>query len=116
MALPVRLVRSSIPTMMSSRGLLFRPKRLPGSLRNLTSSPIRRNTTTQESKPPSAHRAPYKNFGGAFIKVFMGAVFTYQLIYYAWTRLEVEELKYEKSGQLSELEKKALELSTSKGS
>jgi hypothetical protein len=35
----------------------------------------------------------YKTFASPFAKVFLGAVFTYQVIYWTWVKLEMEEVK-----------------------
>lgn len=38
----------------------------------------------------------YKSFGRPIAKVFLGAVFTYQLAYWLWVKLETDEAKKEK--------------------
>jgi hypothetical protein len=43
----------------------------------------------------------YKTFAGAFGKVFLGAVLTYQIIYWTWLKLETDESMLEKNGILS---------------
>lgn len=42
--------------------------------------------------------AAYRTFAGPFAKVFLGAVFTYQVIYQTWMKLEMDESKLEKNG------------------
>lgn len=42
--------------------------------------------------------ARYKTFAGPFGKVFLGAVFVYQVIYWSWLKLEMDESKLEKNG------------------
>jgi len=42
----------------------------------------------------------YKTFTGPFGKVFLGAVLTYQIIYWCWLKLEMDESKLEKNGRL----------------
>ncbi|PGH10085.1 hypothetical protein GX51_00352 [Blastomyces parvus] len=83
--------------------------------RTLASTPPRLNdTSTQNStttNAPSAHTSIYKNFGRAFAKVFLGGVLTYQIIYWAWLRLEVDEEKVMRNKEIAELETKARELS-----
>ncbi|RDW81774.1 uncharacterized protein DSM5745_05331 [Aspergillus mulundensis] len=62
---------------------------------------------------PSAYKegmARYKAFTSPFAKVFLGAVFTYQIIYWTWVKLEMEEVKVGKNQQLAALEKEAREL------
>ncbi|OJD16146.1 hypothetical protein AJ78_03674 [Emergomyces pasteurianus Ep9510] len=60
---------------------------------------------------PSAHTSIYKTFGRAFAKVFLGGVLAYQIIYWAWVRLEVDEEKMLKNREIAELESKARDLS-----
>lgn len=42
--------------------------------------------------------ARYKTFAGPFGKVFLGAVLVYQVIYWTWLKLEMDESKLEKNG------------------
>lgn len=42
--------------------------------------------------------ANYKTFAKPFSKVFLGAVLTYQLLYWTWLKLETDESKLEKNG------------------
>ncbi|MCJ1276764.1 hypothetical protein MMC21_004571 [Puttea exsequens] len=44
------------------------------------------------SKSISPHIGFYKTHGRPLAKVFLGAVFTYQLAYYAWAKLETDEV------------------------
>lgn len=46
----------------------------------------------------------YKTFMGAFGKVFLGAVLTYQIIYWTWLKLETDESRVEKNGTVPPLE------------
>ncbi|KAF7117225.1 hypothetical protein CNMCM5793_005981 [Aspergillus hiratsukae] len=65
------------------------------------------------SKGSSAYRdglAQYKTFASPFAKVFLGAIFTYQVIYWTWLKLEMDESKFEKNKEVAALEKKAKEL------
>ena len=41
--------------------------------------------------------ARYKTFAGPFAKVFLGAIFTYQVIYWTWLKLEMDESKVNKN-------------------
>lgn len=43
----------------------------------------------------------YKTFVSPFAKVFLGAIFTYQVIYWTWLKLETDESKVEKNGMFS---------------
>lgn len=36
---------------------------------------------------------------GPFAKVFLGAIFTYQVIHWTWLKLEMDESKLEKNGE-----------------
>ncbi|EPS26003.1 hypothetical protein POX_c04378 [Penicillium oxalicum] len=89
----------------------FSPIRLASatSKRSLASTTSRFNAAQQ----PSAYRqgmANYKTFAKPFSKVFLGAVLTYQLLYWTWLKLETDESKLEKNEEMSSLEKKAREL------
>ncbi|KAH0159145.1 hypothetical protein KCU67_g7252, partial [Aureobasidium melanogenum] len=54
---------------------------------------------------PHIHtRAFYKSFGRPIAKVFLMALFTYQVLHYAWLRLESMEEKEEKTTELQGLE------------
>ncbi|KAL5337805.1 hypothetical protein BJX70DRAFT_399282 [Aspergillus crustosus] len=95
------------------------PSRLPLHLsfrRALTTTAHRRNTGMPPHPPPqqpSAYKegmGRYKTFASPFAKVFLGAVFTYQVIYWSWLKLEMEEVKVGKNQQVAALEKQAREL------
>ncbi|KAF3407383.1 hypothetical protein DPV78_000098 [Talaromyces pinophilus] len=65
----------------------------------------------QPSKPESSTfkegMSAYRPFGAPFLKVFLGAIFTYQVIYYVWMKLETSEKKLLKNEEIRELEKEA---------
>ncbi|PWY62863.1 hypothetical protein BO83DRAFT_383105 [Aspergillus eucalypticola CBS 122712] len=66
-----------------------------------------------DSSSSSAYRegmARYKLFVSPFAKVFLGAIFTYQVIHWTWLKLEMDESKAEKNKEVEALEKKAKEL------
>jgi len=44
----------------------------------------------------------YKSFGRPTAKVFLGAVFTYQIVYYTWVKLETDEIKQTKRSERPE--------------
>ncbi|KAI0977366.1 hypothetical protein F4678DRAFT_455512 [Xylaria arbuscula] len=46
----------------------------------------------------------YKTFGRPIAKVFLMAIFTYQLAYYLWVRLEQDETRAEMQAIISDLE------------
>ncbi|KAF2810233.1 uncharacterized protein BDZ99DRAFT_462828 [Mytilinidion resinicola] len=52
----------------------------------------------------NAHRAFYSTFGSPILKTFLGALFTYQLIYWGWMKLESLDIKDEKNEEISKLE------------
>ncbi|EHA21580.1 hypothetical protein ASPNIDRAFT_128406, partial [Aspergillus niger ATCC 1015] len=54
--------------------------------------------------------ARYKLFVSPFAKVFLGAIFTYQVIHWTWLKLEMDESKADKNKEVEALEKKAKEL------
>ncbi|KKK19764.1 hypothetical protein AOCH_006979, partial [Aspergillus ochraceoroseus] len=54
--------------------------------------------------------ARYKLFAGPFAKVFLGAVFTYQVIRWTWLKLEMDETKVHRNQEVIVLEKEAREL------
>ncbi|OJI97759.1 hypothetical protein ASPVEDRAFT_68476 [Aspergillus versicolor CBS 583.65] len=85
--------------------------------RNITTTDARLNTGMPPhpppQQPPSAYKegmSRYKHFFSPFAKVFLGAVFTYQVLYWTWVKLEMEEVKADKNKQLAALEKEAREL------
>ena len=46
--------------------------------------------------------AAFRPLTRPFVKVFLGALFTYQVVYWAWLRLETDELKLQKNSRLNE--------------
>ncbi|EUC33215.1 hypothetical protein COCVIDRAFT_38608 [Bipolaris victoriae FI3] len=80
----------------------------------------RRNlaTETQPPLPPPPRKEPsrvgayYGTFGSPLLKCFLGALFTYQLAYYLWYKLETVEERHETRLEIAELQqelKQALE-------
>ncbi|RAL07447.1 uncharacterized protein BO97DRAFT_400104 [Aspergillus homomorphus CBS 101889] len=72
-------------------------------------------TRTRLSAPEtsSAYKdgfARYKLFVSPFAKVFLGAIFTYQVLHWTWLKLEMDDSKYEKNKEVAALEQKAREL------
>ncbi|KAK4453266.1 hypothetical protein QBC34DRAFT_396797 [Podospora aff. communis PSN243] len=55
-------------------------------------------------KPKSATGEFYKTFTRPVVKTILIAILTYQLIYYAWLKLEQDEIKGEKNAEIAELE------------
>ncbi|KAI1188291.1 hypothetical protein F5B17DRAFT_429706 [Nemania serpens] len=107
----------TIPTMLAGRASkMIAPLRRPISSAQLLSLP-RRPRVAQLQLLPRAHfsstPAPnndaspqgslnhktfYKTFGRPIAKVFLLAIFTYQLAYYFWVRLEQDEMRAEVQG------------------
>ncbi|KAI0024354.1 hypothetical protein F4780DRAFT_775747 [Xylariomycetidae sp. FL0641] len=52
----------------------------------------------------------YGTFGRPILKVFLMAVFTYQIAYYFWVKLEQDEIKGEMQSTISELEERIHQL------
>ncbi|PLN75357.1 hypothetical protein BDW42DRAFT_180826 [Aspergillus taichungensis] len=82
--------------------------------RSLSTSPIRLNHAqpTPDSNPSSFKQTAsrYRLFASPFAKVFLGGIFTYQVIYWTWLKLEMDESKWEKRQEATALEKEAREL------
>lgn len=85
----IRLVR------VRPASLLQRTRRFPALA---GPEPPRRLYSSGTPTPPSAHAAFYKTFGRPIAKVVLAAIFTYQLVYYAWVRLEHNEVKVDLNG------------------
>ncbi|KAB8073195.1 hypothetical protein BDV29DRAFT_157781 [Aspergillus leporis] len=91
--------------------------RLPPSCFLSTSFSLRRPFTTTRTKFNAKESSSfkegairYKLFVSPFAKVFLGAIFTYQVIYWTWLKLEMDESKYTKNQEVAALEKQAKEL------
>ncbi|TLD39269.1 hypothetical protein E2P81_ATG00256 [Venturia nashicola] len=71
---------------------------------------------TPTTPPPdiNPHRAFYKAWGIPLAKVFLGAMFTSQVLYYGWIKLEGIEQKKEKDAEMKLLEGRLAELTASK--
>ncbi|KAE8161857.1 hypothetical protein BDV40DRAFT_300929 [Aspergillus tamarii] len=92
-------------------------RRPPRSCFVFTASPSRRpfsttgsNLNTNDSSSFKEGVSRYKLFASPFAKVFLGAIFTYQVIYWTWLKLEMDESKYIKNQEVAALEKQAREL------
>ncbi|OTB05830.1 hypothetical protein M426DRAFT_319511 [Hypoxylon sp. CI-4A] len=58
----------------------------------------------QPSEEQSINSQFFKTFGRPIAKVFLVAIFTYQLAYYLWVRLEQDETKSEMLATIADLE------------
>ncbi|KAI8935808.1 hypothetical protein NX059_007326 [Plenodomus lindquistii] len=54
--------------------------------------------------PPSRTGTYYKSFGSPMLKCFLGALFTYQLAYYGWMKLEAIEEAHDKQTEIAGLQ------------
>lgn len=102
-----RIVHTTIPNMnaIRARQLL----RLSAPRRNFTRT-TRRNLDIepqapppQEPKRPSKVGAFYKTFSAPLLKCFLGALFTYQLAYFGWMKLETIEEAHNKKTEINGL-------------
>ncbi|PLB37194.1 uncharacterized protein BDW47DRAFT_40809 [Aspergillus candidus] len=99
------------------RSLLRSSSKFPS--RSLSTCPVRLNQShpTPDSNPnPSSFKqtaSRYRLFASPFAKVFLGGIFTYQVIYWTWLKLEMDESKWEKRQEATALEKEARELTAS---
>ncbi|KAJ6184992.1 hypothetical protein N7519_006293 [Penicillium mononematosum] len=85
--------------------------RAPMSRRTFTSTQAIFNSTQK----PSAYKEgmnQYRTFTGPFAKVFLGGVFVYQVLYWTWLKLEMDEIKVAKNKQVAVLEKEAREITS----
>ncbi|KAL5365821.1 hypothetical protein BJX96DRAFT_180186 [Aspergillus floccosus] len=85
----------------------------PSSSRSFASSHARLNSA-KESSSFKEGMGRYKLFASPFAKVFLGAIFTYQVIYWTWLKLEMDESKFEKNQEVASLEKEARALTAAK--
>lgn len=82
---------------------------LPPAARAAATAAARRNLLNRQqpprrlyssSSPPAGPERPnfYKTFSRPIFKVALMAIFTYQLAYYGWTKLETDEVKADADG------------------
>ncbi|CAJ2507845.1 Uu.00g090310.m01.CDS01 [Anthostomella pinea] len=101
---------TSIPRLSSSRlsSSQLQPQPQPQSQAQPRAKPPGLNASAPPPKPNPA--AFWKTFGRPIAKVFLGAIFTYQLAYYFWVRLEHDEVKSDMQATISDLEARIEEL------
>ncbi|KAI1429432.1 hypothetical protein F5Y12DRAFT_709915 [Xylaria sp. FL1777] len=80
--------------------------RINASTQRAQTNRISQRKTTKRKLRPSKnkeekHKTFYKTFGRPIAKVFLMAIFTYQLAYYFWVRLEQDEMRAEMQGASS---------------
>ncbi|PYH46665.1 uncharacterized protein BP01DRAFT_422612 [Aspergillus saccharolyticus JOP 1030-1] len=103
---------------MSTQSILARLLRSPIRSTAIPSVTRRAFTTTRTKlhapkDTSSAYKdgvSRYKLFVSPFAKVFLGAVFTFQVLHWTWLKLEMDDSKYEKNKEVAALEEKAREL------
>ncbi|KAI0866213.1 hypothetical protein F4860DRAFT_213392 [Xylaria cubensis] len=78
--------------------------------------PRARFSSTQASDGQGSlnHKTFYKTFGRPIAKVFLMAIFTYQLVYYFWVKLEQDEARAEMQAMISDLEARIEQLEQAK--
>ncbi|KAI8633080.1 hypothetical protein F5Y19DRAFT_471337 [Xylariaceae sp. FL1651] len=86
---------------------------------NARQLPSARFSSTQASSDPKPqgslnHSTFYKTFGRPIAKVFLMAIFTYQLAYYLWARLEQGEMRAEMQATIADLEARIEQLEKAK--
>ncbi|KAF4976603.1 hypothetical protein FZEAL_6750 [Fusarium zealandicum] len=73
------------------------------ALRSIKPMTIRRNFASQ-TKQPSATSQFYRSFTRPIAKTLLLAVFTYQLAYWTWIKLETDEVRAERDATIADLE------------
>lgn len=72
--------------------------------RNLSIEPQAPPPSPQPPKEPSRVGAFYKSFSAPILKCFLGALFTYQLAYFGWMKLETIEETHSKQAEIKGLQ------------
>ncbi|ROW09196.1 hypothetical protein VPNG_05666 [Cytospora leucostoma] len=67
-------------------------------------APIQRRFASSEPQQPSPIAEFYKTFTRPVAKVLLMAMFTYQLVYWGWVKLEQDEITAEREGEIAKLE------------
>ncbi|KAJ4420426.1 hypothetical protein N0V85_000595 [Neurospora sp. IMI 360204] len=63
-----------------------------------------RHYSSSSSNPPSATGVFYKTFTRPVAKCLLTALFVYQVVYWGWSKLEVDEIKEERKAEITKLE------------
>ncbi|KAL0467246.1 hypothetical protein QR685DRAFT_533808 [Neurospora intermedia] len=63
-----------------------------------------RRYSSSPSNPPSATGVFYKTFTRPVAKCLLTALFVYQVVYWGWSKLEVDEIKEERQAEITKLE------------
>lgn len=101
-----RPLSSSLSSLRSHRASSTGAKAVSPHVRSTTSRLILRVAHLTYSPSKTVHQVGfYKSFGRPIAKVFLGAMFTYQITYLLWHKLEIEETKAYKTGTVPHVEK-----------
>ncbi|KAF7533905.1 hypothetical protein G7054_g6677 [Neopestalotiopsis clavispora] len=65
-------------------------------------------------RPSQQRQSFYQTFSRPIFKVALMAIFTYQLVYYGWTRLETDEIRADAAATIADLEKRIESLEQAK--
>ncbi|KAL8284981.1 hypothetical protein RB597_002185 [Gaeumannomyces tritici] len=106
------------PPLAAARLSIRRPARaLPGLLHLLprTARQQQQRRHGSSSPQPSHTSNFYKTFGRPVFKVSLSAIFVYQLVYWAWVKLEQDEIMGERRAEVADLEARVESLQTSQG-
>lgn len=71
-------------------------------------------TVRWNSSEPSAYSSFFKTFGRPIAKVSLMAVFAYQLVFFAWMKLETDDIRSSREAEIASLETKVRELQAAK--
>lgn len=83
---------------LARRAMLLSRRQQPSPL--TTSHNFARRPYSTQPPPPSATGDFYKTFTRPVAKCLLLALFTYQLTYWAWLKLEQDEIKMERTGKI----------------
>ncbi|KAL1975298.1 hypothetical protein VTN31DRAFT_3690 [Thermomyces dupontii] len=81
-----------------------------GTIPRLFSTQSRRLSQEQEQSSYRSGMAAYRSLVRPFAKVFLTALFTYQVLYWGWLKLESYEMKATRNDELKKLEAEARRL------
>ncbi|ROW06058.1 hypothetical protein VMCG_04690 [Cytospora schulzeri] len=91
--------------MMNARSLSIARRLIrPSSRLPVIRAPIQRRFASSEPQQPSPLTEFYKDFTRPVAKVLLMAMFTYQLAYWGWVKLEQDEITAEREGEIAKLE------------
>ncbi|KAI6351341.1 hypothetical protein MCOR25_010005 [Pyricularia grisea] len=60
--------------------------------------------SSSSPKQPSLSGNFYKTFGRPILKVVLSAMFVYQVAYYAWVKMETDEITRDRQAEIAKLE------------